>query len=151
MDRDYDPRLALVEAETRYRLMTADELDKLKATFNEDQEKVMNLKRKIDDDNRDVNMRRKEMLVNEREAKFYQDKMDKLDQFHHRNKLKSDRETVEQLRSELNARQSDLRRLRNCLKEFNGVEPTNEDLKRRIDELKASRESLEMTFVYDSP
>jgi len=39
-----------------------------------------------------------------------------------------------------------LRELRNSLEEFEGVEPTNESLRDRIEDLKSSRLSLEMTF-----
>lgn len=147
MEEGYDPRLALIEAETRYRLLTADEPDKLEALFIEEREKVMNLKQQMEKDTRGADLRKKEMLGHLREAKFYQDKIDRLDQ----NKLQGDRETTERLKCELSAKSAELKRLQKCLGEFAGMEPTDADLERRIGELKASRLNLEMTFVGDSP
>lgn len=143
MDKEYDPRLALIEAETRYRLLTQDEPKKLEATLSEAQDCIVQLKHKIDNDIKSVNSRKREMMSHMREAKFYQDKINQLDE------RKGDQAIGEKLRNQLLARREDLNRLRKCLEEFDGMEPTNADLQRRIDELQASQLNLEMTFVGD--
>lgn len=147
MEGDYNPRLALIEAETRYRQLTDDEPTQLQALLDEAEEKTVKLKQDIDRDIRAENSKKSEMLNHLRNSKFFQDKINQLDQ----GKLRADLVAIEQLRGEIAFKQAELRRLRKCLEEFEGTEPTELDMRQAIDKLKASRLSLEMTFVGDSP
>lgn len=120
--------------------------DLLEAAVKEETDNLLRLKHIIDKDTRDRVSRKKGMIVHSREAKFYTDKVENFDmnQFERR---QMDLKLV--VRDILNKR-DELEKLRKSLQAFDNLEPSNEALKRKIDELQRSRLSLEMTFVDDN-
>lgn len=100
------------------------------------------LKRVVDFHNKNKVKKEITMLNQRRETEYYLEKLKQMpdvNQEHLENAIKevlNKRERLKQLEASLN--------------EFKDIEPTDESLKRKIDDLKKSRLSLDMTFVDDS-
>lgn len=131
--------LARIEAETRNRLSTESEPDKLEGTLREETDKYLTLQQIIEEDARDSVSKQAKMLNHSRDASFYKEKNAKLSS--------NDDDNLKQLAIEVLAKRNELKRLQKSLDEFRNLKPTNEALKEKIEELKKSRLSLEMTFV----
>lgn len=140
----YKLKLAQVEVDTKYRQLTAEEPARLEAILKEETDNYLAMKELLDNKTKDRDTMRKSLLKDNRESKFYQEKINEIgiDKLELRLKeLKN--ETIRKI----NAKREELKRVNKALEEFGDLEPTNEALKRKIDDLKKSRLSLEMTFV----
>jgi len=141
-------KLTRDELETRHRIGTTDELARLEAILNEEQERLLVLRQTIDRDQRDRNSREKIMFKHQREAEFYKRKLES-EQLEE-GELERKYTNLRLAAKEVEAKRERIRKLHKSLERFGDFEPSEESLIQRIDQLKKSRLSLDMTFVDDS-
>lgn len=135
-------KLAQVEFESKRR-QDDNRLEQLEEILKQETESLILLKKKVDQDLSDKKLRKKKMHNHVREAEYYRSKIDKLDI----NKLDQMEDEIKLAQKSVREERNKLKRLNKCLEEYGDLEPTNEALKERINELKASRLSLDMSFV----
>lgn len=139
-------KLTQVELETRRREAAASELESLEDQLREWNDKYLELKKICGLIEKNKDLLKGHMFSYTKKCEFYKGKLTQVDI----NKL--NKQTLE---SKLKAKQvSDMRqeldKVQSALSEFSDILPTNESLKEKIDELKKSRLSLDMTFADDS-
>jgi hypothetical protein len=118
----------------------AKEIETLEAKLASETENLLTLKQSIEKDKQERSSIKKATFNNEREAKFYQENIKRIDVEEIQSKLRE--LNVDQL----NAKREQVKVLKKALKEFEGIEPTNEALRRKIEDLQKSRLSLDMSF-----
>lgn len=123
---------------------TCDELARLEAQLKAETDKYLLLKQTIARDLSDKIPRKKTILNQSREAEFYKDKVNQINP----HKLKRRLISLNYEAGEVRLKHEELKRLRRELEEYRGLEPSNEALERKIDELKRNRLSLEMSFSW---
>lgn len=124
--------------------METEKIDILETALEDEAKKLITLKQIVDKDTKDRNKLKKTVINNTREAKFFKDKLSQIDV----NKLEDELDTLrKEYNQTLQLKRHKLEELQNSLMEFNGLEPTNDALRQKIDDLKKSRLSLEMSFV----
>jgi uncharacterized protein YigA (DUF484 family) len=116
------------------------EIEMLEAILVREQQELLSLRQKIEQDKQSRSALRKTTFNNERDAKFYQENVKRIDI---EELIKKSRDLNA---DQLNIKREQVKSLRRELKEFEGIEPTNESLQRKIDELQKSRLSLDMSF-----
>lgn len=117
------------------------ELTKLEDLLSDELKKLDTLRHNVDRDVREKNSTATTMNRNNKEAKFFKDKLK------HTNLDKLTRQLDEIPIKTLKIRREKLKELNRALGEFEGIEPTNEGLKDKIDDLQKSRLSLEYSFM----
>lgn len=135
-------KLAQVEVETRNRVAEANKVKLLEENLKDETEKYLSVKQTVDKNIKERVPMKKTMLNQTREVEFYQDKVNRIDI----NKLDLLEKDAKLKSVEVSLKRDKLASLRASLKKFEGLEPTNEALKQKIDQLKESRLSLEMSF-----
>lgn len=118
-------------------------LGQLEVVLEDETEKLLSLKKKVDQDMKDKTTKRKTMLNHIREAEHYRNRIEKMDL----NRLDEMEDEVKVAQKVILDYKDKLKRLNQSLKEYGNLEPTNEALQARIKELKASRLSLDVSFV----
>lgn len=116
------------------------EIETLEAKLKEETNKLLSLRQSIESDQQRLIVIKKDIFNSEREAKFYKESAKRIDVDEIRTKLEAFKEDL------LNIKREQVRGLRKALKEFEGLEPTNEALNRKIEDLQKSRLSLDMSF-----
>lgn len=119
------------------------EVGQLESILREETDRYLDLKQTIDRDLREKPQRERDMLNNSREADFYKDKIDQVDIDMFETKLSE----LRLMAKEVLKKKNRLKELKESLSQFGDVEPSNEALKARIDDLNKKRLSLEMSFV----
>lgn len=119
------------------------EIDALESLLRQETDKYIDLKQTIDKDMRDKGHREREMLNYSREADFYKKKLSQADTDKFETKIRE----IKVLAREVMKKRDKLRKLHETLSQFNGLEPSNDAIKAKIEELKKKRLSLEMSFV----
>lgn len=119
------------------------ELSQLEADLKAFMDKLVGLREFIERDTKNRHSIEKEIFSHSRDLKFFKEKNDQLDPSKLANRLNLVKLDV----LELQAKAKRLSELKRSLELFDGMEPTNEELSNRVDELSKSRLSLEMSFV----
>lgn len=117
------------------------QIQELEEILRKEEELLSALKINIDNDERERSSVKKKVLNYSREAKFFKDKLEQCDV----SLLKQRLDDLEV--QKIGMKRQQLEGLQKALKKFGDLEPTNVSLRRRIDELKKSRLSLELSFI----
>lgn len=135
-------KIAEIELATKRR-KEDNTLLKLEEMLKDETERLMSLKVKIDQDLKDKTSKKTKMLNHHREAEYYRNKLDKMDI----NKLDEMEDEIKVAQMYVFNAKDKLNALQQSLKVYGNLEPTNEALKASIKELKASRLSLDVSFI----
>lgn len=135
-------KLTQIELESKRR-KEDNTLGQLEEVLKDETEKLLSLKKKVDQDMKDKTTKKKAMLNHLREAEHYRNRIEKMGI----NRLDEMEDEIKVAQRVIQEHTDKLKRLNQSLKEYGDLEPTNEALKARIKELKASRLSLDVSFV----
>lgn len=135
-------KMAQFELETKQRKDNEHLIPKLEEILKQEQDRYILLKQSKDKDLKEKPAKLKAIKKYRLNTDFYEEKLDKL-----RPDVDKMEKDLKSLIEEVSAKAEEYKRLNKALEEFEGLEPTNEALKSKIDEMKKSRLSLEMTFV----
>lgn len=135
-------KMAQFELETKQRKDSEHLIPKLEEILKQEQDRYILLKQSKDKDLKEKPTKLKAIKKYNLNTDFYEEKLNKI-----RPNIDRMEKDLNLLIGEVSIKTEELRRLNKALEEFEGLEPTNEALKRKIDEMKKSRLSLEMTFV----
>lgn len=117
------------------------EIEALEEQVRVEKEKLLALRQLVARDKQLRTSIMEKTSKNEREAKFYQQEL---------KRISKDGEIMDKMREfdvdQLQWKRERVKDLEKALKEFEGIEPTNEALQKRIEELQKSRLSLDMSF-----
>lgn len=119
------------------------EIEKLELNLKLELDKYLDLRKIIDKDTRERPEKEVNMLNHSREADFYKDKINQFDI----DTLDATLSETKILALEVKKKRDKLGKLHEALGQFGDLEPDNEAIKARIEELKNKRLSLEMSFV----
>ena len=136
-------KLAQLEAETRLLLPTLNQPNQLSAELEDKQVRFMELTVKMNKLHKERLSLEKDMLSHKREFEFLKSKLKLFDI----NKLNQCYRARAVFKRDLQSRQAQADRLHRELLEFDGIEPTNEALEQKTEELRKRRQSLDITFV----
>lgn len=137
-EKKYKPILAEIE---QYRRKNWENLDQLQAQLKEVAEKTRLLKSKIEKRHHNRATFEEQISNLTKENQFYEAKLEQ---------LKPNQQLLDELilkQQQLQDKQERKQVLIRKLARYDGVEPTNEALKAKIDELKKKRLSLDVSFV----
>lgn len=117
-------------------------MEVLERKLKEETDKYLKLKQLVDKDSEERASREKTVLLHSREADFIQDKIKSIGV----DNLELKFAKIKQLTIEVQEKRDRFDKLRKITEEFDDIEPTNEALKNKIDDLKKSRLSLDYIF-----
>lgn len=124
-------------------LTYGDQIKSLEEALKDETLRLKTLKQLVDQDTKNKETIKKNILKNTREAKSFRGS---LKNFTHE-ELQKQLDELTMLKEMVSSKREQLVGLCKCLEEFEDLEPTNEALRDRIDYLKNSRLSLEMSFL----
>lgn len=136
-------KLAQIELDTKQRKDNEQRNSTFEELLKHETDRYISLKQLIDKDLKDKLDKEKAISKHKRHTDFYEEKVNKMN-IGMLDKMDMDLKFTLQ---EVLSKRDELKRLYKSLEEFQDLEPNNEALKRKIDDLKKSRLSLEMTFV----
>lgn len=143
--RQCELKMAQIELETKWRKDNEHKIIMLEDLLRRETENFITLKKTMERDLEGKRDKEKAMSNNIRNASFHEEKVNK--KINKLDKLDLD---IKLALHDVMRKRDELENLEKSLEEFQNLEPTNEALRGKIDELKKSRLSLEMTFVDES-
>lgn len=136
-------KLLQIELKTRDRLESTDRIDRLKLKLKQEEENFSRLEQLIDQHGKGKLEREQKMSQYLREIDYFKKKSKEYE----KNTVLEEKEYNE-FKTVLNRLTDELEQLTEALREFKNLEPTNECLKSKIDDMKKSRISLsELTLI----
>lgn len=117
------------------------EISRLEAELTSETQRLLALRETVEKDNQARSATEKKMLNDTRTAKFFRDKLRQTDLIGMRKRL--DNLKVQSIV----AKRERVKELEKVLEEFQDLEPTDEALERKIEDLKKSRLSFDMSFL----